>query len=63
MINQIADHSFEPFGTFYDEPIDIQNHSLICQEITSHSKDRTTFYLPLRDLYRMYTRTLPAFDR
>lgn len=38
MINQIADHSFEPFGTFYDEPIDIQNHSLICQEITSHSK-------------------------
>ena len=38
MINQIADHSFEPFGTFYDEPVDVEKHNLIRQEITSNSK-------------------------
>ena len=32
------DHDFEPYGTFYDEAIDIQNQNLTSYDITSTSK-------------------------
>lgn len=47
MTNQTLDSTFEPFGTFYDEPLDIQKHGLDRQEFTSDQKRLTElFYFP-----------------
>ena len=47
MTNQTLDSTFEPFGTFYDEPLDIQKHGLERQEFTSDQKRLTElFYFP-----------------
>ena len=38
MTVKTIDNSFEPYGTFYDEPLEMSKHDLISHEITSTSK-------------------------
>lgn len=47
MMVKTADNSFEPYGTFYDEPMDVQKHGLTTREIVSTSrKVEELFHLP-----------------
>lgn len=45
MIHQTTDNRFDAFGTFYDEPIDVQKHGLNRQEIASTSKKINHLYM------------------
>ncbi len=38
MINKTVDNSFQPYGTFYDEPVDVEKNGLTRLEITASSK-------------------------
>lgn len=51
MINQTLDNTFEPFGTFYDEPLDVQKHGLHRQANTSDQKRMTELFLFDCDVY------------
>jgi len=54
MTNQQITNKFEPFGAFYDEPLDTQKHNLNQWEFSASSKKLDTLFLfPLRSIYRM----------
>lgn len=48
---QTIDSTFNLYGSFYDEPIDIKKHSLTRQEISSTSKKLTQLFVFSSDVY------------
>src|SRR5699024_8483811 len=52
MINkQTNDSTFKSYGSFYDEPVDVQKHNLIRQEISSPSKKLTQLFVFSCEVY------------
>ena len=51
MINKSVNNSFQPYGTFYDEPIDVQKNNLTCLEITASSKKLDHLFVLPCDAY------------
>lgn len=45
MTNQQITNKFEPFGAFYDEPLDTQKHNLNQWEFSASSKKLDTLFL------------------
>lgn len=45
MLSRLANHSFEPYGTFYSEPVDPAKKDLIRQEISVNTKRITQLYV------------------
>ena len=48
---QINDGTFKPYGSFYDEPVDVKKHDLMRQEIYSPSKKLTQFFVFSCEVY------------
>ena len=54
MTNQQITNKFEPFGAFYDEPLDTQKHNLNQWEFSASSKKtRYSLSFSVRSIYRM----------
>ena len=52
MINkQTNDSTFKSYGSFYDEPVDVQKHNLMRQEISSPSKKLTQLFVFSCEVY------------
>ena len=48
---QTNDSTFKSYGSFYDEPVDVQKHNLIRQEISSPSKKLTQLFVFSSEVY------------
>lgn len=44
MIDHTFDNTFEPFGRFYSDPVDLKKPNLVSREITSSSRKMTQLY-------------------
>ena len=49
---QTNDSTFKSYGSFYDEPVDVQKHNLMRQEISFEKTDSTVRIL-MRSIYRV----------
>ena len=48
---QTNDSTFKSYGSFYDEPVDVQKHNLMRQEISSPSKKLTQLFVFSCEVY------------